>query len=123
NFKDMTILITGATGLVGKALGQSFISHGHRVNYLTTRQDQIVKSNALNGYYWNPAAGHSDREAFQGVTAIVNLAGASVAGRWTPEYKQKIVESRLLSCRVLYKILHDIPHQVQQFVCASATGI
>lgn len=119
----MTILITGATGLVGHALGQSLIAQGHRVNYLTTRQDKIVKSQALNGYFWNPAAGHSDREALQGVTTIVNLAGASVADRWTPEYKQKIVESRLLSCRLLYKMLHDIPHQVQQFVGASATGV
>lgn len=119
----MTILITGATGLVGQALRQALIAKGHRVNYFTTRQDQIVKSDALNGFFWDPAAGHSDREAFQGVTAIVHLAGASVAKRWTADYKQQIVESRLLSSRLLYKTLHDIPHQVQQLVCASATGV
>jgi len=58
-----------------------------------------------------------------GVDAIIHLAGASIAKRWTKAYKQEIIESRILSSNVLYKALKENPHQVKQIVSASGTAV
>ena len=50
----MKILITGATGLIGKKLTSDLLSKGYSVNYLTTRNSQIKSLDKINGYYWNP---------------------------------------------------------------------
>ncbi len=64
-----------------------------------------------------------DLNALTDVEVIVHLAGASVAKKWTPSYKQEIIESRVLSTRLLYKTLQKNLHQVKQIVSASAIGI
>ena len=50
----MKILITGATGLIGKKLTADLLSKGYSVNYLTTRKSKIKSSKQINGYYWDP---------------------------------------------------------------------
>ena len=50
----MKILITGATGLIGKKLTADLLTKGYSVNYLTTRKSKIKSSKQINGYYWDP---------------------------------------------------------------------
>ncbi|WP_445713143.1 TIGR01777 family oxidoreductase [Flavobacterium sp.] len=119
----MTILITGATGLVGQELVGLLLQNGHIIHYLSTSKSKLVTNGNYKGFYWNPKTSEFDINALTDVEVIVHLAGASVAKKWTPSYKQEIIESRVLSTRLLYNALQKNPNQVKQIVSASAIGI
>lgn len=119
----MKILITGATGLVGTELVELLIKSGIEVNFLTTSQKKISSRPHLQGFFWNPEKGIIDENACIGVDAIIHLAGANVAKRWTNAYKQEIIESRIISANLLFKVLKHNPNQVKQIVSASGIGI
>ncbi|MEW2921420.1 TIGR01777 family oxidoreductase [Muricauda sp. ANG21] len=120
----MKVLITGATGLVGQAIVRVLHNQGIAVNYVTTRKDKISNSETYQGYYWNPNKGKIDLECFKNVSAIINLAGASIAERWTPLRKKKILSSRINSLRTLYRGMEQVDISlVDSFVSASAIGI
>lgn len=119
----MKILITGATGLVGTELVELLLKKGIAVNYLTTSQKKISNKPHLQGFFWNPEKGIIDENACLGVDAIIHLAGANVSKRWTNAYKQEIIESRIISANLLFKVLKNNPNQVKQIVSASAIGI
>lgn len=119
----MRVLITGATGLVGKALTDLLVSEGISIHYLTTAKNKLKSAPGKTGFYWNPEAGEIDESALIGVDAIVHLAGATISKRWTDSYKQEIIESRILSANLLFNLLRKNPHDVKQIVSASAIGI
>ena len=120
----MKVLITGATGLVGKAITKVLHQHDIPVNYLTTRKEKIVSSENYQGFYWNPSKGEIDIACFEGVTSIINLAGATIAKKWTPKYKKKVLSSRIDSLSTLSLGLDKVDSsQIEQFVSASAIGI
>jgi uncharacterized protein (TIGR01777 family) len=118
----MKILITGATGLVGSELVKQLLSKQHSVNYLTTSMSKIENTPNYKGFYWNPEEGKIDENCLFEVDAIIHLAGANIAKRWTNAYKQEIIESRTLSAEVLYNLVRKTQNQVKQFVSASGTA-
>ncbi|PKP15038.1 MAG: TIGR01777 family protein [Bacteroidetes bacterium HGW-Bacteroidetes-23] len=119
----MKILITGATGLVGKELIALLLEKGNEIHYLTTSKSKIESKPHCQGFYWNPDQSIIDENCLMGVDAIIHLAGATVSKRWTTNYKQEIIESRTLSSNLLYTCLKNHPNQVKQIVSASAIGI
>lgn len=120
----MKVLITGATGLVGRELVAQCHAKGYDVNYLTTSKNKLVSKHGYKGYYWNPKLGQIDRDCVKGVSVIVNLAGSSISKRWTETYKKEVLESRIDTLQTLYKVLSELPeHQVRSFISASAIGI
>lgn len=119
----MKVLITGATGLIGGELVKLLLQKGIRVNYLTTNKKKLVKEDNYQGFYWSPVKGEIDLDAFENVDCIIHLAGASVSKKWTPAYKQEIIESRVLSTRLLYQSLLKDQFDVKHIVSASAIGI
>lgn len=119
----MKVLITGATGLVGKALAHHFLNADWSIHYLSTSKSKINSEKNLKGFYWNPKSGEIDTQCFEGVEVIVNLAGANVAEKWTPEYKKQILNSRLDTLNLIFDTLVNISHDVKQIVSASAIGI
>ncbi|MEO1485060.1 MAG: TIGR01777 family oxidoreductase [Bacteroidota bacterium] len=120
----MKVLITGATGLVGQAIVSALHEEGIQVNYLTTRKNQIRNEEDYQGYLWNPAKGEIDLDCFTGVTGIVNLAGASIAKKWTSAHKKAVVDSRVDSLNTLRKGLEQVKDaQIKSFVSASAIGV
>ncbi|MBZ9779413.1 TIGR01777 family oxidoreductase [Psychroflexus sp. CAK8W] len=119
----MKVLITGATGLVGQALVDLFHEQDIEVNYLTTSRSKIeIKSN-YKGYYWNPSTSELDLDSLKGVNTIINLAGASVAKRWTSSYKKAILNSRVDSLMTLKLALSKQDHEVEHLISASAIGL
>ncbi len=119
----MKILITGATGLVGTALLELCRSRNIDVNYLTTNRNKLNSQDDYQGFYWNPQKGEIDPNCFNGVTAIINLAGASISKRWTALNKKIILDSRIDSLRTLYKALENTDSSaISSFVSASAIG-
>ncbi|MDC6367382.1 MULTISPECIES: TIGR01777 family oxidoreductase [Flavobacteriaceae] len=120
----MKVLITGATGLVGKAITKILHERGISVNYLTTNKEKIVSGEDFQGFYWNPAENEIDLECFANVGAVINLAGSPIAKRWTDDYKQNVLNSRINSLTTLYNGLRKIDSsQVSSFISASAIGI
>ena len=119
----MTVLITGATGLVGQELVNLLLQNGYTIHYLSTSKSKLVSQNNYKGFFWNPKKSEIDTNALTGVEVIIHLAGASVAKKWTTAYKEEIIESRLLSTQLLYKTLQKNSHQVKQIISASAVGI
>ena len=115
----MKILIAGATGLIGKELVRQCHEARISIHYLTTRKDKIVVRENYKGFYWNPATGEIDLEAFDGIEAIVNLAGASVAKRWTAAYKINIVESRIRTTALLFESVKKLELNISQYISSS----
>ena len=119
----MKVLITGATGLVGKAIVKELHSSGVQVNYLTTKKDKIVTNEDYHGYYWNPKTSEIDEACFENVSAIINLAGASISKKWTKRYKAEVLNSRLNSLKTLKKGIQNASPKIVAFVSASAIGV
>ena len=118
-----TVLITGATGLVGKALVKKCLQNGFNVHYLTTRKSKIKLQENYKGFYWNPQLEIIDISCFEGVNIIINLAGSSIAQRWTKASKSLILSSRKKGLELLHLSIetHDFP--VKHIISASAIGI
>lgn len=119
----MNILITGATGLVGKKLVATLRKEHHVVHYLTTSKSKLLERKNYKGFYWNPITGEIDTAAFQDVEVIIHLAGASISKKWTKAYKKEIYESRINGANLIFNTLNNISHNVKHYISASAIGI
>jgi len=119
----MRVLITGATGLIGSDIVKRCLKENIQVNYLTTSKSKISSDTNYKGYYWNIKTKEIDLNCFNNVEAIIHLAGATIAKRWTPCYKKEILSSRLQTTKLLADSLKKHPHTVKQVISASAIGI
>jgi uncharacterized protein (TIGR01777 family) len=117
------ILITGATGLVGKEIVRLCHESGIDVNYLTTSKSKLSNSSNYKGFYWNPKNREIDPACFEGVEVIINLVGASISKRWTDTYKVEILDSRTRTAQLLKDTITEHQFSVKHIVSASAIGI
>jgi uncharacterized protein (TIGR01777 family) len=114
----MRVLVTGSNGLVGRALVKSLRADGHAVV-------RLVRDLGEGGstYSWDLERGWMDAAAFDGVDAVVHLAGESIAsGPWTRAKKVRIRDSRVASARLLVEHLQRESHPPAVFLSASAVG-
>lgn len=115
------ILISGGTGLIGRALAMALIDKGHVIRVLTRspKTDSIIQY-----FYWNVDKQEIDEQAFEGVDHVVHLAGEGIAEkRWTRSQKKKIIDSRVQSMHLIEKALLKKKTVLKSFVGASAIGI
>lgn len=114
----MRILVTGATGLVGRSLVSFLESGGHTVHRLTrhaARNDREIE--------FDPEKGARHPSDIEGFDAVIHLAGDPIAkGRWTEEKKRLIRESRVPFTRRLAGTLGALKKPPGVFISASATG-
>lgn len=97
----MKILVTGGTGLIGRALTKKLIDQGHKINILSRGKS---KTSGVSVYKWNYESGYLEEGALKGVEAIFHLAGAGIAEKcWTEKRKKEIIESRVKTLQLLEK--------------------
>lgn len=119
----MKLLITGATGLIGKNTIAIAEKRNIPVHFLTTRREKLIDSKTLKGFYWNPEIGEIDGRCFEGVDSIIHLAGASISKPWTSNNKREILESRVRSSQLLRNEMELQKLNFTNIVCAAAIGI
>lgn len=116
----MKTLLTGATGLIGRAL----VGRLEKAVVLSRAPEQARrKLPVVEAHAWAPESGPPPASAFQGVEVVINLAGEPVAeGRWTHERKRQIRDSRVLGTRNLVAGLAGLTSRPRVLVSASAVG-
>ena len=114
----MKIIISGASGLIGKPLVKKLSLSGHEVVQLVRRTPNSNESR------WNPATGQIDASVIDGADAVIHLSGAGIGDRrWTTKYKQELVESRTKSTSLLASTIANCAKKPSVFLSGSAIGI
>jgi len=114
----MKVLVSGSHGLVGRALIKSLLNRGDTVSRLVREAPS-----GSNDIEWHPNQDQIDARKLNGFDAVVHLAGESIAsGRWSPEKKTRIRESRIKGTKLLSAALAQASHPPRVFVSASAIG-
>ena len=119
-----TVLITGGTGLIGKALTNALLAKNYKVIILTRGAvNQHTETGNLSYAQWDIHNQQIEKEAINSADYIIHLAGAGVADkRWTKKRKQEIVNSRVKSSELIVKALKEIPNNIKAVVSSSAIG-
>jgi uncharacterized protein len=113
------IVIAGASGLVGTALGPVLRNAGHDV-FRLVRGRAAAKPDEIA---WDPGAGTIDERGLEGAHALINLAGESIgAGRWTSARRERILRSRVDATRTLVNAMRKMAAKPAVFLSASAVG-
>lgn len=119
------VIVTGATGLIGKALCKRLTEQGYAV--VVFSRDPAAARQQVPGaaeyVAWTPTESGPWMGAVDGAVAVINLAGASIAGkRWNQAYKQEILNSRVLGTRGLVNAIKDAKIKPQVLINGSAIG-
>jgi len=112
-----TVLVSGASGMIGSALIPLLKMGGHKVLRLvrhdSSNEDEIS---------WNPEQGTINRGSLEGIDAVIHLAGESIAGRWTDEKKKRIKDSRVDGTRNLAQLLASAQNKPEVLICSSGVN-
>ncbi len=116
----MRILLTGSNGLIGTALLSFLRERGDGVIALARKRPPISNPSLI---FWNPGEGLLNPADMEGFDAVVHLAGENIAdGRWTPEKKRRIYDSRIKGTALLSTALAACTSPPKVLVCSSAVG-
>jgi len=120
----MRVTLTGATGMIGRALAEALLARGDEVTALTRDPGSAAARlpAGATAVAWDPAAGPAPAEALAGRDAVVHLAGENLAQRWTPEAKARIRASREQGTRNLVAGLRAADPRPATLVSASGSG-
>jgi uncharacterized protein (TIGR01777 family) len=119
----MKVVITGGTGLIGRALAKSLLADRHEVVILS-RDPESAKHvpQGANVVKWDGHSAEGWVEAAEAADAIVNLAGASIDSRWTDAYKKRIRESRVKAGQAVVAGIKAMDNKPKALIQASAVG-
>ncbi len=117
--KRKKILISGASGTIGNILVPFLRTCGHDVIRLVRK-----KGNLLNDeLFWDPYNGVLELDKAGPIDAVINLNGVDISrGRWTKKQKKRIIDSRIMTTRLLVKKMSELEHKPSVFISSSAIG-
>ena len=119
----MKVLITGATGLIGRALCHALTEEGHRIVGVSRSSRKLAGLEVAEMHEWDSQAGPPPEAALDQVDAVINLAGEPIAAkRWSDQQKKAIRDSRIVTTRNLVEGMRRAQRQPQVFVSGSAVG-
>lgn len=116
----MNVVISGASGFIGRRLLKTLLQRGHTVRVLSRNAGTNLPAGvALT--VWDPMKNLPPAEALRGADAVIQLSGEPVAQRWNPEVKRRIRESRVTGTGNLVEALSRLESK-PALICGSATG-
>ncbi|WP_437479000.1 TIGR01777 family oxidoreductase [Sorangium sp. So ce1014] len=118
-----TVLVTGGSGFIGRALVKELLARGDRVTVLT--RDVGRTQATLPGarvVSWSPYSAGPWFEELDGVDGVIHLAGESITKRWTEDARREIVNSRVDTTRLMGEAIGKARRKPAVFLCASAVG-
>ncbi len=121
----MKILVTGATGFIGKCLLPVLKEAGHEIVVLTRDVERAVTRLPVlcRIVAWDPAILESPAEALEGIDAVVHLAGENIATRWTDSKKKELERSRILPLHHLIQAFKNINTKPKVLISMSGVGL
>jgi hypothetical protein len=119
----MRVLVTGASGRIGKALCEELLGRGDEVVGLTRNPEQAVEAQPqVTWHAWEPTLERPTDAAFEGVDGVVNLVGEKINQRWTDAAKKKIMETRRTATHNLAGAIEGLGQKPKVLVSQSAVG-
>ena len=112
----MLVAITGATGLIGTTLVESFLRDGHTVHRLTRSPRHP------GDFAFDPARWALDADALTNADAVIHLAGEPIAQRWTSAVRRRIRDSRVQGTALLAETIAGLAARPRVLVSGSAVG-
>ncbi len=114
------VLITGGSGMIGRALTAALLRDGHTVRHLS-RHD--APNGEVPTFRWNVRLGEVDARALEGVDHVVHLAGAPIVDRpWTADRVRELIDSRAASARLLLNAARAQGLEIRSMVSAAGIG-
>jgi uncharacterized protein (TIGR01777 family) len=120
----MKIIVTGATGFIGRALCNE-VAKEHNVVALTRSPEKASDffEKQIDIVKWNPSCLDGWESILDGSDAIVNLAGTNLAsGRWSKNLKSEILDSRIQASKVLIQAIENLKVKPKAIITAAAIG-
>lgn len=114
------ILISGATGLVGRKLARKLFERGYKVEILVRSKPE---NSEFKSYVWDYEKNHLEEGALNNTYIFIHLAGASISERWTESYKKEIYSSRIDSAQFVYEEMQKRKIYPEAVISSSAVGI
>ncbi|WP_255358241.1 TIGR01777 family oxidoreductase [Yonghaparkia sp. Soil809] len=116
--RPLTVLIAGASGMIGSELQRQLRAQGHAVRTLVRRPPRSETE-----FAWSPESRVLDARILDEVDAVVNLSGASISRiPWTPGWKRQILDSRIGATRALAEAMGMAERPPATFISGSAVG-
>lgn len=120
----MRVIVSGGTGFIGSALVRVLLAAGHQPVVLSRDPDRARRSlgSGVEVAAWGPGHPGAWQTVIDGADGVVNLAGASIAARWTAERREQIRSSRVNGTRALVEAIRAAERRPQVLLNASAVG-
>lgn len=116
----MKVLIAGGTGLIGQRLSELLIQNNYDVVHLSRK---AAKNSKFATYFWDVEQQIVDTKAFVNVDYVINLSGENIAsGKWTAKQREKIINSRIDSNRLLKSAFIDTKFFPKKYISSAAIG-
>lgn len=119
----MRIVITGGTGLIGRALSEDLVGDGHEVIVLSRNPERAAELPGVHVVGWDGKTERGWSDFAEGSHAIINLAGENIsAHRWTEEFKKRILDSRLNAGKAVVSAVDKVRTKPSVVIQASGIG-
>ncbi len=118
-----TILVTGASGMIGSGLVNALIDRGDHVIGLSRNPGKAAKTQPTAEWHsWEPTMERPPEAALEGVDAVINLAGEPINQRWNDEVKDRIARTRIKATKNLADAIAAVDNPPKAFISGSAIG-